>query len=276
MAGFGYWSGKDVQVQFRPAPISSGIVFVREDLHPPKRIRAGADHRLEIPRRTSLGVGEVRVEMVEHIMAALAGLHIDNCEVWVDQPEMPGFDGSSLQFVESLLRAESVEQEAARAQIVIQQVVRVGDDSCWVEARPSSAEGMSLECRIDYGATGPIGKQSIALQLTPDSFLQELAPARTFILQEEAAWLRSQGLGLRVSSKDLLVFDDQGPIDNPLRYADECVRHKSLDLVGDLALAGCDLVGNFVAHCSGHRLNAALVRAILATHAIATPTRRSA
>jgi UDP-3-O-acyl-N-acetylglucosamine deacetylase len=135
---------------------------------------------------------------------------------------------------------------------------------------------MSLECLIDYGSGGPIGKQEFSLRLTPESFQQELAPARTFILEEEAAWLRKQGLGQRVSSSDLLVFNDTGPIGNTLRYADECVRHKSLDLVGDLALAGCDFAGHFVAHCSGHRLNAALVEAMLATPTLAYPARKSA
>jgi UDP-3-O-acyl N-acetylglucosamine deacetylase len=214
--------------------------------------------------------------MVEHIMATLAGLQIDNCEVWVNQAEMPGCDGSSLKFVEALQEAEPVEQDALRERLVIHRPVRVGDDSCWVEVRPCSGGKTSLECFIDYGATGPIGKQSFAMQLDPQSFLHELAPARTFILEEEASWLREQGLGLRVSSADLLVFNSTGPIDNPLRYPDECVRHKSLDLIGDLALAGCDLVGHFTAHCSGHRLNAALVKAILATHPMTSAARRSA
>ncbi len=257
--GFGYWSGLDVRVEFRPAPADAGIVFVRGDLDPPQRIRACVRHRIEVPRRTTLEVDGVRVEMVEHIMAALAGLRIDNCEVWVDQPEMPGCDGSSLPFVRALQAAGIVSQSAKRHQRIIQQRVQVGDSRCWVEARPSATRGLSLHCLIDYGPSGPIGRQALQLRITPETFLGELAAARTFLLEQEAAWLRSQGLGSRVTSRDVLVFDQQGPVDNTLRYTDECIRHKMLDLLGDLALTGCDLIGQVNAHCSGHRLNAALV-----------------
>lgn len=262
VTGFGYWSGLDVQVEFRPAPADAGIVFVRGDLEPPQRIRACVQHRIEVPRRTTLAVGGVRVEMVEHIMASLAGLRIDNCEVWVDQPEMPGCDGSSLPFVQALLRAGIISQPAMRPQWIVQHPVQVGDRECWVEAGPPAIDGLSLQCMIDYGPTGPIGRQVLQLLITPEAFLNELASARTFLLEQEAAWLRGQGLGLRVTSRDLLVFDHQGPVDNTLRFLDECVRHKMLDLLGDLALAGCDLVGHVTAHCSGHRLNAALVAAL--------------
>jgi UDP-3-O-acyl-N-acetylglucosamine deacetylase len=106
------------------------------------------------------------------------------------------------------------------------------------------------------------------LAVTPSSFERELATARTFILQEEADWLRSRGLGGRVSPRDLLVFGPEGPVDNTLRFEDECVRHKALDLVGDMALAGCDIIGTIVAHRSGHRLNAELVKALIAESVI--------
>jgi UDP-3-O-[3-hydroxymyristoyl] N-acetylglucosamine deacetylase len=262
VTGFGYWSGLDVHVEFHPAPADAGIVFVRRDLEPPFRIPATVYNRIEIPRRTTLAVAGVRVDMVEHIMAALAGLRIDNCEVWVDQPEMPGCDGSSLPFVEVLRNAGIVSQCAVRQQHRIDRRIRVGDDSCWVEVRPHSHDGLCLQCLIDYGPSGPIGRQAFQLLVTPESFAGELAAARTFLLEQEAAWLRSQGLGLRVTSRDLLVFNERGPVDNPLRFADECVRHKTLDLVGDLALAGVDLIGQVTAHCSGHRLNAELVAAL--------------
>jgi UDP-3-O-acyl N-acetylglucosamine deacetylase len=274
--GFGYWSGRDVRIEFRPAPPDCGVVFVRSDLSPPRRIAARVDNRIEVPRRTSLCEGGARVDMVEHILAALAGLNIDNCEVWADSAEMPGCDGSGLPFVIVLDAAGVVDQAAARHHLPVPRVVRVGDDRCWVEARPSEANGLSVECHIDYGPRGPIGRQSFRIGITPETFRRELAAARTFILEEEAEWLRSQGLGARVTCQDLLVFNDQGPLDNPLRFPDECVRHKTLDLVGDLALAGSDLVGHFVAHCSGHRLNAELVRALLAEVGVASGLQRSA
>jgi UDP-3-O-acyl N-acetylglucosamine deacetylase len=219
--------------------------------------------------------GGTSIEMVEHVMAALAGLRIDNCEVWADGPEMPGCDGSSLPFVAALESAGIVEQDALRPHLVVSKQTCVGDRRCWVEARPSETPGLTIHCFIDYGSVGPIGRQTFTLHVTPDSFRDELAAARTYVLQEEAEWLRSQGLGARVTCRDLLVFDNDGPIDNALRFDDECVRHKTLDLVGDLALAGCDLVGHITAYCSGHRLNAELVKALLAEGHITTDLRRT-
>jgi UDP-3-O-[3-hydroxymyristoyl] N-acetylglucosamine deacetylase len=176
---------------------------------------------------------------------------------------MPGCDGSSLSYVDALMSAGIVTQNALRLALVVREVVRLGSSDSWVEARPGVSSGMSLKFHLDYGP-GPIGRQLLTLPVTPDSFRRELAPCRTFMLRSEADWLLAQGLGTRVTSKDLLVFDAHGPIDNELRFRDECVRHKALDLIGDLALAGCDLVGHFVAFRSGHRLNAELVRSLLA------------
>ncbi|MES1213029.1 MAG: UDP-3-O-acyl-N-acetylglucosamine deacetylase [Singulisphaera sp.] len=274
--GFGYWSGKDVRVEFRPAPPDSGVVFVRADLPKTPRIPAVVAQRVETPRRTTLRAGGASVEMVEHIMAALAGLRIDNCEVWVNTVEMPGCDGSSQPFVEALLAAGVVTQNSLRNALVVREITRLGDIDSWIEARPSAGPGMSVKFRIDYGSGNAIGRQTLTLPITPDSFQRELAPSRTFMLKSEADWLVAQGLGRRASAKDLLIFDGDGPIDNELRYRDECVRHKALDLVGDLALAGCDLIGHFVAHRSGHRLNAELVRVLLQEGDMLVAHRRSA
>jgi UDP-3-O-[3-hydroxymyristoyl] N-acetylglucosamine deacetylase len=261
--GFGYWSGQDVRVKFKPAPPDSGVVFVRSDLGPAKRIPALVQHRIETPRRTTLSAGGASVEMVEHVMAALAGLWIDNCEVWVDRPELPGCDGSSLPFVQALDAAGIVLQDRPRTVMCVTETTRVGNEECWVEAQPSPSPGLHLKYRLDYGPDNPIGRQTLELEVEPIAFRRELAPARTFILKEEADWLRTRGLGARVTPRDLLVFDDNGPVDNELRFDAECVRHKALDMIGDLALAGCDIVGRFVAYRSGHRLNAELVKVLL-------------
>jgi UDP-3-O-acyl N-acetylglucosamine deacetylase len=271
--GFGYWSGKDVRVEFRPAPENTGIVFVRSDLPTPQRIAASVMHCVETPRRTCLQTGSAKVEMVEHILAALAGLNIDNCEIGVTAPEMPGCDGSSRPFVDALLLAGIAEQQAPRRTLIVRDVMRLGGPESWIEARPSTSHCMSIKFHLDYGPSTPIGRQSITLPITPDSFRRELAPSRTFMLKTEADWLLAQGMGTRATTKDLLIFGPKGPIDNELRYRDECVRHKALDLVGDLALAGCDLVGHFVAHRSGHRLNAELVRQLLASGGALDATR---
>lgn len=274
--GFGYWSGHDIRLEFHPGEPDSGIVFVRTDLPRAPRIPALVAHRVEAPRRTALGIGDAGVEMIEHVMAALAGLEIDNCEIHADQKEMPGCDGSAQPFVRALLGAGIVEQQAARPSRVIRQVLRLGDARSWIEARPLDCDGMQLSYDLDYGADGPIGRQSFDISLTPDNFCRELAPSRTFCLKSEADQLQARGLGQRATYQDLLVFGDHGPIDNRLRYADECVRHKVLDLVGDLALAGCDLAGRFVACRSGHRLNAALVSSLLDSTEATRSWRRSA
>jgi UDP-3-O-[3-hydroxymyristoyl] N-acetylglucosamine deacetylase len=263
VTGFGYWSGKNVRVEFRPASANSGITFVRGDLDRPRRIPAAVEHRIEVPRRTALAADGSQVEMVEHILAAVYGLCIDNCEIWVDGHEMPGCDGSAQPFVAALDAAGIVEQPAIRQRLVVADITRVGDDDCWIEARPLPTGRLSLKYKLDYGQNNPIGKQAIEVLLNTASFRQELAPARTFILQEEADWLRQRGLGTRVTNKDLLVFGPDGVIENELRYENECVRHKALDLLGDLSLAGCDLAGQFIAHKSGHRLNAELVKVLL-------------
>ncbi|MEX0938244.1 MAG: UDP-3-O-acyl-N-acetylglucosamine deacetylase [Pirellulales bacterium] len=274
--GFGYWSGRDVRVEFRPGPPDSGIVFYRSDVSSPAPIPATAANRIEIPRRTTVTARGVRVEMIEHAMAALAGLGIDNCQVWVDQEEMPGLDGSALPFVEALDRAKIISQDVPRRRLVIREVTRLGNDDVWIEARPSRTPGLTVKFRLDYGSAGAIGRQSLELTVTPEVFRKQLAASRTFVLKEEADWLRQQGLGQRVTPADLLIFGPDGPIDNELRFPDECVRHKLLDVVGDLALSGCELWGHVIAHRSGHRLNAELVRVLLAEGELVDQRRRSA
>jgi UDP-3-O-acyl N-acetylglucosamine deacetylase len=275
VSGFGYWSGEDVRVEFRPAAPNSGLVFVRSDLPVPVRIPAVVQHRVDVPRRTTLAVNDTVVEMVEHALAALAGMRIDNCEIWIDRPEIPGFDGSSQTFLEAILEAGTSLQGVTRRQYVVRDVIRVGDADSWIEVHPHDSE-MRVQYHLDYGPDSAIGHQEIDLEITPETFRSELAASRTFLLQQEADWLRSQGLGRRVTYEDLLVFDEHGPVDNELRFPDECVRHKTLDLVGDLALAGCDLIGRFVACRSGHRLNARLVSALAADRPCMDERRRSA
>jgi UDP-3-O-acyl-N-acetylglucosamine deacetylase len=160
--------------------------------------------------------------------------------------------------------------------LIVSSITRLGNDETWVEARPNKESGLSLKFRLDYGSGNAIGRQTLQLAVTPESFRRELAPARTFVLREEAEWLVARGLGKRATYQNVLVFDTDGPLDNELRFRDECVRHKALDLVGDLALSGCDLSGHFVAHRSGHRLNAELVEALFHEEEIVEGRRRSA
>lgn len=271
VTGFGYFSGRDIRVEFWPAAENAGITFVRHDISAAARVPASAALRMNVPRRTTLELNGVRVEMVEHVLAALAGMRIDNCEVWVDAAEMPCCDGSAKDFVAAIDAAGAVEQRAPVRQIAVGQSIRVGDENNWIEAQPYRSAGLSISFDLDFGDQSAIGHQMFALDITPDSFRREVAPCRTFIPEEAAQGILSQGIGKRVSTKDLLIFGPNGPIGNSLRFPDECVRHKMLDVVGDLALTGCEIVGHIVAHRSGHALHAELARRLLAQAQITEP-----
>lgn len=264
--GIGFLSECDVQVGFRPAEAGSGIVFRRVDLPGSPVVPALVRHVVPRQRRTTLQRGGAVVEMVEHVMAALSGLRIDNCVVDIDAGETPGCDGSSLAFAEALLEAGTVEQDRPREAVLITRPVSVRDGKASVSAHPGETENLVLSYNLDYSPHPAIGEQSRFLEVEPGRFLSEIAPSRTFLLEPEARALRASGLGQRLDESDLLVFGPDGPINNTLRFPDECVRHKLLDMVGDLALAGKDLVGHVSAHRSGHSLNAELVRAVLDAH----------
>lgn len=275
VSGIGYWSGENVRVEFRPAAVDSGITFVRDDLGPQARIPVRVEHRLDLPRRTSLQVEDARVDMIEHVMAALGGLQIDNCEVGVTAAEMPACDGSALAFVAALKQARPVELQRPIRPLVVRNVVRVGGQDSWVEARPWTRDRLKIDFHLDYRNCRAIGAQSLSIDLNPASFSREVAPARTFVLTEEVAQFLAQGKGTRITARDLLVFGPEGPVENTLRFPDECVRHKILDVVGDLGLANRPLWGHVIAHRSGHHLNAELVSELLA-HEAQTPRKKIA
>lgn len=266
VTGRGYWSGLENRVEIRPAAAGEGVVFVREDCSPPVRVPATLAARIDATARTNLEVAGVRLEMVEHLASALAGLGIDNCTVAVTAEELPRLDGSARAWVEAIDAAGIVPLGEPREPIVVRERVRVGDDDAWLEALPPRFPGLSVDYVLDYGP-GPIGRQEFSLAVTPESYRRELAAARTFITLDEAERLQAAGLGRDVSMQDLLVFSADGPIDNSLRWPDECVRHKVLDLVGDLALAGRPVHAHVRAFRSGHRLNAGLAGRLLAVAA---------
>jgi UDP-3-O-[3-hydroxymyristoyl] N-acetylglucosamine deacetylase len=259
--GVGLHTGQRVSLSFRPAPADHGIVFHRADLgiDIPARFDRVVDTRL----CTVLEQDGARVGTVEHVMAALAGCGIDNVVVELDGPEPPIFDGSAAQFVFLLDCAGKVVQDAPRAVVEVLRPVRVTDGDGFAELRPG-ATGLDMALSIDFAAVA-IGRQALSLRLTPQSFRYELARARTFALAEEIDRLRATGLA-QGGSLDNAVVVDQARVLNPagLRVPDEFVRHKLLDAVGDLALAGAPLRGRFIAHRSGHTLNNRLLRALFA------------
>lgn len=262
--GRGYWSGQTIHVRFLPAAAGTGIRMVRTDLPGRPQCPALTSHAAEQSLRTNLSAGAARFEMIEHLMAALYALQIDNCIVEVDAAEMPGFDGSAQRFTDALRAAGLVEQTAVRKCYVIDRPFRVGDETCWVTAEPVSGDRACYEYHLDYGDHTPIVPQTYSGTLDAMTFCRELAAARTFVTADQVAQLQAQGVGRHVGPQDLLVFDANGLIDNALRFDNECARHKTLDLIGDLSLVGVDLIGRFVSCRGGHRLNAELARALAA------------
>jgi UDP-3-O-acyl-N-acetylglucosamine deacetylase len=204
------------------------------------------------------------VTLVEHVLAALAGLRLDNCFVEVNAPEPPGLDGSAKGFVDALLGAGVRLQPARRAVWCVDSSIVLSHNGATLALHPDDGEELTASYLLDYGQHSPLGRQSHTQMVTPASFANDLADCRTFLLEEEAIALRQQGLGVRTSVSDLLVFGSTGPIGNRLRYANEPARHKILDLIGDLSLLGHDVRGRLVAYRSGHPLNVELVRALCA------------
>jgi UDP-3-O-[3-hydroxymyristoyl] N-acetylglucosamine deacetylase len=255
VSGRGYWSGAAISLTFLPAAPCTGIVFRRIDLPGHPTIEVNTSNRRETPLRTRLVNGEVAVDMVEHVLAALYAFQIDNCIIETTGCEMPGLDGSAFAFSCALRQAGIAIQDAPRATHNIARSIRIGDDRQWIMATPSATPGLTLEYRLDYGPNSSIRNATFAAEIDANTFHHQIACARTFITKAEAEQLQSQGLAKHVTNRDLLVFADNGPIDNSLRFSDECARHKLLDLIGDLSLTGIDLSGRIVACRSGHKLN---------------------
>ncbi len=263
-------------MRFLPAPPDTGIVFVRSDQNPPIHIPARVENVAKRLRRTSLRNGTVQIETIEHCMSALAGMGVDNAYIELNANEVPAMDGSSRAFVEKLQEAEIVPLERPRDIFRIPELVRVAEGAGYVMATPGNENEDILEIIYDlnYGPETPIGQQIYKIRLTPEDFQRQICPARTFVLKQEADQFRAAGLGLHLTYQDILVFGEDGPIENELRFADECVRHKILDLIGDLYLFGRFLAGHVYARQSGHALNHELVRRLCEIRAAAELQRR--
>jgi len=260
ITGKGMFGGKDAKVVFRPAPADAGIVFVRIDATEPVRISAVAPSLAERSRRTTIRRGPVSIETIEHCMAALSAMEIDNVFIEVDGPEMPAPDCSSAEYFKILKAAGSVEQDVKRKEIVIREPISITAGDTAIYALPYSEDGLSITYDLDYGGHTGIGRQIFSCQVTSESFEKQLAPARTFLLEAEAKQFQARGIGTHLSPRDILVINSDGPIKNSFRFPNECVRHKIVDLIGDLALVGRPVKGRIVAYKSGHSLNQELAR----------------
>ncbi len=267
LEGIGLHTGEPGRVRFKPAPTGTGVVFVRTDLPGRPRVRVCPENACFDPamaRRTILEEGGVQVHTMEHILAAVAGLGIDNLLIetaTLEAPE-PG-DGSALQIAQALAAAGIVEQDRATRHVKVTHVVRYEEDGAELRAEPYG--GLRITFTIEY-PTPVVGTQTLSLDITPESFMREIAPARTFVLERDVELLRKAGWikGGRMESA-VVVGDDRILNPEPLRYPDEFVRHKILDLLGDLFLLGGPLLGHVVARRSGHQSHVAFVRKLRAT-----------
>lgn len=253
--GQGYWTGKYVRVAIHPASPNTGIRFVRTDLEEPNQCDASVEFREEASLRTNLQNGKVHLQMVEHLMSALSALEIDNCIIEIDGEELPALDGSSLGYAQALSEAGLIIQAAEKRRLVIQETIRIERGSSWVQVSPALHGETYFEYRLSFDDATPIDSQTFGINLTPDRFLREVASARTFVTADQAAEIRSQGIAGHVTNQDLLVIGEDGPIENSYRFTDECARHKTLDLIGDLALSGVEFIGRVISYRGGHILN---------------------
>jgi UDP-3-O-[3-hydroxymyristoyl] N-acetylglucosamine deacetylase len=262
--GVGLHTGEKVYLTLRPAPANSGIVFRRVDLVPPVDIRADAYAVHDTRLSTCLEAGGARVATVEHLMSAMAGLGIDNIVVELSSSELPIMDGSAGTFVFLLQSAGIVEQVAAKKFIRIKKTVEVKDGDKWVRFDPYNGYKLSFTINFSHPVFANT-KQNVMIDLGEHSYVKEVSRARTFGFMQDVEYMRSQGLALGGNLDNAIVMDEYRVI-NPdgLRFEDEFVKHKVLDAIGDLYLLGHPLIGAFSGFKSGHALNNALLRAMLA------------
>ena len=260
--GIGLHSGKNVTISMRPAPVDTGIVFVRVDLPGAPQVTAVAANVTNAMRATTLESGLAKVFTVEHLLAAFYALEIDNCIVEIDSVEPPVADGSSLPFVKLIEEAGSVPQDALRRHVCVTQAQTIRVDDKFITILPY--DGL----RITFTSINPhpmLGVQFGDYEISKEVFIQEIAPARTIGFMHEVEALQAQGLALGGSLENVVVYDHEKVL-TPLRFEDELVRHKILDIIGDVALAG-RIKGHIIAVKSSHALNTALAKSI-ATHMV--------
>ena len=265
VAGVSLHSGVPVQVVIRPAPANTGIVFVRTDLPKATMIEAKVDQVVCTALATTLGVDGVTLGTVEHVLSAIYALGVSNLFIDVNGPEVPVLDGSADRWVNAIVDAGLVYQREATRHLVIKKEIEVrdGDKVAKLMPRGNREPGLHVRCSI-YFEHPLIESQAQTLHITPEIFAREVAAARTFGFKKDVDALRKAGLGLGGSLDNAVVLDGFCVLnDEGLRYADEFVRHKLLDAVGDLALVGMPIDGCLVVHKAGHALHTALGKQLL-------------
>ena len=262
VTGNGLHSGSPVRVRLLPAPAGNGVVFQRTDLDGEPSIPAAYDRVVDTRLCTTLGTDGVRIATVEHLMSALYGLGIDNVQILVDGPEIPILDGSSQPWIRAILKAGTRRQHRCRRLMVVRRAVTVRDGDAWARFEPSSRFRISARVDFDHPL---ISRHLFTFDFSELDFVQKIASARTFAFKREVDALRSMGLAKGGSLDNAIVIDDFSIL-NPegLRFADEFVRHKVLDAIGDIALSGDKVIGHLVLHRSGHALNNQLLHELFA------------
>ena len=264
VTGVGLHSGEKVTLGLRPAPVNAGIVFRRTDVKPVEEIQARADLVYDTRLSTCMEQNGVRIATVEHLMSAFAGLGVDNVYVDLDSAEVPIMDGSAGTFIFLLQSAGIVEQPAAKKFIRIKKTIELKQGDKWVRFEPYN--GYRLTFTINFAHPVFTGtKQHVIVDLGEESYVRDISRARTFGFMQDVENMRAQGLALGGSLDNAIVMDDYRVLNaDGLRFEDEFVKHKVLDAIGDLYLLGHPLIGAFSGYKSGHAMNNALLRALLA------------
>jgi len=264
ISGISLHLGLESSLTFRPAETNTGVVFIRTDLPEKPQIKATAENSISgLMRQTSIGTSDIAIHTVEHVMAALAGLSIDNVIIETNAEEPPAMDGSSLQFVEALQKAGFVEQDAPRKEIQIKDAISISDKDRQIILTPAK------ECKITYVFkfdSPPELMQMATVEINQESFIKDIAPSRTFCFRSEIELLKSKGLGKGGSVDNVVVINDDGKPDREPRLDNEMATHKILDLIGDLYLLGSLPKAHIVAIKSGHELNTKLVQKAFEQH----------
>jgi UDP-3-O-[3-hydroxymyristoyl] N-acetylglucosamine deacetylase len=260
VSGLGLHTGRVINMKLVPAPRDTGVVFIRTDKGN-VRVKANVCFVSDTSFATTLASEGVKVGTVEHLLAALAGLNIDNVFVKIDGPEVPIMDGSSLPFISKILEAGIAKQAKTVNFLRILEPIAVTEGPCQIAVTPY--EGTRITYRVFY--THPaFGEQKMGIDITSMNFMNELAPARTFGFLRDVEMLKSKGLARGGSLDNAIVLDEKEVINGgELRFKDEFVRHKILDAVGDLSLIGLPIYGHIIANKSGHTLHVKLLRKIL-------------
>jgi UDP-3-O-acyl N-acetylglucosamine deacetylase len=257
LTGIGLHTGQTVTVRLQPAEAGSGLRFVRCDLTDKPAVSVQDVDPHSAPFRMALKKDKAEVHTVEHLLAALSGSGVTDCLIEIDGQEVPGMDGSALPFAEALQKVGLVSSGKQTVALAVDQPVSIGDGAASMTVLPR-AESLTINYTLHYPGNA-LAQGNFEIALTPESFLSEIAPARTFVMKADVDAMRAAGLGKGATLQNTVVVDGDKVVETTLRFPNEPVRHKILDLIGDLYTLGMPLRGEIVAKCTGHRQNRQLV-----------------